>query len=143
MRKVLKLLSFTGNSKRAKFLQFVLLAVIVWLLAAYLDETFLAPNLCLINEDWICYLPGEVREGVTLDRMAALLLLIPFFAVVVRRLNDHQVNPLFALLAIPVVGLLGAFLYLPDQALPLWAVILCAILVLPLLYWMLTKGVKK
>ena len=142
MKKILKYFSFRGTSKRAKFLQFILLAVIVWLLAAYVDEAFLAPNLCLINENWICYLPGEVREGVTLDKIASLLLLAPFIAVIVRRLNDHQVSPLFALLAVPAIGLLGSFLYLPEQPLPLWLLILCAILVLPLLYWMLTKGTK-
>ena len=62
MKKLTRLFSFSGRVKRAKFLQFVPLALILWLAAAWVDETWLAPNLCEINENWICYLPGEVRE---------------------------------------------------------------------------------
>lgn len=134
--------SFNGDAKRAKFLQFILLALVIWMGAAYIDEAFIAPNLCLINEDWFCYLPGEVREGITLDMIASILLIFPFFAVIVRRLNDHQLSRYFAILAIPAVIALGVFLYLPEQELPLWQIALCGVLALPLLYWMLTKGKK-
>ena len=143
MKKLLKMVSFSGDAKRARFWQFVLFAVLFWLAAAYIDETFLAPNLCLINEEWFCYLPGEVREGITLDKIASVLLVVPFFSILVRRLRDHLVSPYFAVLAIPAVIALGAFLYFPEQKLPFWLITLFGILLLPLLYWMLTKGPKK
>ncbi len=143
MKKLTKMFSFSGDAKRAKFWQFVLFALVFWLAAAYVDETFLAPNLCLINEEWFCYLPGEVREGITLDKIASVLLIIPFFSILVRRLRDHLVSPYLALLAIPGSFALGAFLYFPAQELPLWVMIVCGVLFLPLLYWMLTKGKKK
>lgn len=141
MKKLLKMVTFTGNAKRARWLQFFLIAIAVWLGAAYVDETFIAPNLCEINEDWICYLPGEVRDGVTLDRIVAILLLVPFFAVTVRRLNSHKKSPLLALLAVPLLAILGAFLYLPSVTITSWQLALGVIIALPLFYLML-KGAK-
>ncbi|MGB7287972.1 MAG: hypothetical protein WBC71_13675 [Salaquimonas sp.] len=143
MNKIIGMFSFSGSAKRAKFLQFILIAIGLWLLAAYLDETFIAPNLCNINPDWICYLPGEVREGITLDRFVSVFLLLPFFSVVIRRLNSHQRNPLLSLLAIPLIGLLGVFLYMPELDIPHWQLIAAILVALPLIYFMLMNGKKE
>lgn len=140
MTKILKMVTFTGNAKRARWLQFFLIALAVWLGAAYLDETYIAPNLCEINENWICYLPGEVREGVTLDRIIALILIVPFFAVTVRRLNSHNKSPILALLAVPLIGILGAFLYLPSVSISTVQLVVAAVIASPLFYLMLTSG---
>lgn len=140
MKRLRKMVTFSGNAKRAKWLQFFLIALAAWLGAAFIDETYIAPNLCEINEDWICYLPGEVREGVTFDRIIAILLIVPFFAVTVRRLNSHQKSPFLAVLAVPLLALLGAFLYLPSVSISTLQLIIAAIISLPLFYWMLTSG---
>jgi len=143
MKKIVSMFSFSGRAKRAKFLQFLPIALLVWLGAAYLDETYIAPNLCEFNEDWICYLPGEVREGVTFDKIIGALLLIPFFAVLVKRLHDHDRSGIWALLAIPLIGMLYLFLYPGEIMLENWQMIVAAVCFLPLLFWMLTKGNKE
>lgn len=143
MRTIANLFSFKGNAKRARWLQFFGLALLAWLGAAWLDENVLAPNLCLVNEDWICYLPGEVREGITFDRIVALLLLIPFFAITVRRLNSHEKSPFLALLAVPLIAILAAFLYWPAVTIKAWQLIGAAIIAVPLFYLMLAPKSEK
>lgn len=140
MRRIIEMFSFSGFAKRAKFLQFIPLAIILWFLAAYIDEEYLAPNLCNINEDWICYLPGEVREGFTLDKLMGVFLLIPFASVIVRRLHDHGLSGWLALLAVPAIGLLASFLYAPEYNETWYLTIAALVCGLPLLYWMLKKG---
>lgn len=143
MKKLTRLFSFSGRVKRAKFLQFLPLALILWLAAAYADETWLAPNLCEINENWICYLPGEVREGITLDKVVFALLMIPFFALAVRRVHDHDRAGWWALLGVPFVAVLAAFLYFPEWGVSYTHMAVAAAIFLPLLYWILRKGSKE
>jgi uncharacterized membrane protein YhaH (DUF805 family) len=142
MKIIRKLFSFSGRAKRAKLFQFIPLALIVWFLAAYIDEVYLAPNLCIINEDWICYLPGEVREGVTLDKIISVLLLIPLFSIMVRRLHDRDRSGLWSLLAVPGLFWLATFLYWPEFQTPLWLLAFAVLAFLPLAFWFATKGDK-
>ena len=139
MKKLIKLFTFSGNAKRARWLQYFLIALLFWFGAAWVDETYLAPNLCLINENWICYLPGEVREGITLDMIVAIILWVPFFAITVRRLNSHGKTPLLALLAVPLLVLLAIFLYWPELMIETWQLIAAIVVALPLFYLMLTE----
>lgn len=143
MKKIKRLFSFSGRAKRAKLFQFIPIAVIAWFAAAYVDEAFIAPNLCLINEDWFCYLPGEVRDGWTLDRIVSILLLFPLFAVMVRRLHDHDRSGWWSLLALPLLAWLGSFLYLPGYQTPLWQLILALACFAPLAFWFATRGKKE
>jgi len=143
MKKLNRLFSFSGRVKRAKFLQFLPLALILWLGAAWVDETWLAPNLCEINENWICYLPGEVREGITLDMIVFALLMIPFFALAVRRVHDHDRTGWWALLGLPFLLVLAAFLYFPEWGVTYTHMAMAAVIFLPLLYWILRKGPKE
>ena len=117
--------------------------LILWLAAAYADETWLAPNLCEINENWICYLPGEVREGITLDKVVFALLMIPFFALAVRRVHDHDRAGWWALLGVPFIAVLAAFLYFPEWGVSYTHMAVAAAIFLPLLYWILRKGSKE
>lgn len=135
-------LSFSGRAKRAKVLQFIPIAILFWLAAAWVDERFLAPNLCRLNSDWICYLPGEVREGMTLDRVAAFLLLWPLFSVLVRRLHDHGRSGWWSLLSLPLLYLLHAFLYRPEFPIPLWMLGAAILPFLPLAWWIARKAEK-
>lgn len=143
MKKLRKLFSFKGRGKRAEFLQLIPVALIVWLGAAYVDETFLAPNLCLFNEDWICYLPGEVREGWTLDKVVSILLLIPLFSITARRLHDHDRTGWWSLLSVPLLVWLAAFLYWPEYQTPPWQTVGALAIFAPLLFWFVTKGKKE
>ncbi len=143
MKKLKKLFSFSGRVKRSKLLQFIPLAILVWFGAAYLDEAVIAPNLCLINEDWICYLPGEVREGITFDRIVAVLLLIPLFSLMVRRLHDHDRSGFWSLLGVPGLVWLGSFLYWPEVETPVWFLVFAIVAFIPLGYWFLLKGKKE
>ncbi|MCB1385275.1 MAG: DUF805 domain-containing protein [Nitratireductor sp.] len=143
MKKLASLFSFSGKVKRARLLQFLPLALLLWLGAAYVDETWLAPNLCLINENWICYLPGEVREGVTLDMIVYALLMIPLFGLLVRRLHHHGRSFWWALLGLPLVVVLAGFLYRPEELGDLTYLLIAGVIFLPLLYWALKKGRKE
>ena len=116
MNRIPKFISFTGRVRRSKFIRFIPIAVAIWLLAKYIDEQYLAPNLCELSDYFNCYLPGEVREGVTFDMIVALLLVIPFLSVMVRRLHDHDKSGWWLLIALTGIGLL------------------------PLLYWLVTRG---
>ena len=140
MTKLASFISFSGRVKRAKFLQMILWTLLAWLAAAFIDETLIAPNLCLINEQWICYLPGEVREGITLDKIVSVLLLLPFFAVVVRRLHDHGMSGWWSLLSLPLLYLLAVFLYSPEAEIPNWQLAVGTASFLPLLFWVVKKG---
>jgi len=140
MKKLGNLFSFSGRAKRAKLLQFIPIALLIWLAAAYVDEAYLAPNLCLINENWICYLPGEVREGITLDMIVSVLLLLSLFSVMVRRLHDRDRSGWWSLLAVPGLAWLGTFLYRPEFQTPVWLLTIAVVAFLPLAYWFATKG---
>lgn len=133
-------LSFSGRAKRARFLQFIPIAIVLWLAAAWIDEQFLAPNLCHLNANWICYLPGEVRDGWTLDRVMALLLLWPLFSVLVRRMNDHQRSPLWVLLILPLLYITYLFLYRPEEPIPAVMLVGAIAVFLPLGYFLVRKG---
>ena len=143
MNKLLNYFSFKGRAKRAKVLQFFPLALIVWFLAGLIDELYIAPNLCEINEDRICYLPGEVRDGVTFDRIIAIILMVPFFSVLVRRLHDHDRSGWWSLLSVPMLAALGCFLYYSDIIITSLHLCVAAIIALPLIYWLLKKGSKE
>ena len=143
MKKLKKLFSFSGRVKRSRLLRYIPIALLVWMAAAYLDEAFIAPNLCLINEDWICYLPGEVREGITFDKIISVLLLIPLFSLMVRRLHDHDRSGFWSILCVPGLAWLASFLYWPEMETPLWFLIGAALTFLPLAFWFLTKGKKE
>lgn len=143
MKRLAKLFSFSGSVKRAKVLQFIPAALLVWLAAAWVDEALLAPNLCRINANWICYLPGEVREGITLDRVVFILLLIPLFSLLVRRMHDHGRSGWWALLAAPLIAVLGVFLYMPELGISFALFAVAGIVFLPLFYWILRKAPKK
>lgn len=134
--------SFSGRTKRTAFLRFVPFAILLWMLAAWVDETLIAPRLCEINADWTCYLPGEVREGITFDMAVAFLLMIPLFSIFVRRMHSHERSGLWALLAIPFLVCVFAFYY--DFGFEVsWPVFIASIAgISPLLFWMLKKGVK-
>jgi len=142
MQRLITLFSFSGRAKRAKLLQFIPIALLAWFAAAYVDEVYLAPNLCLINENWICYLPGEVREGLTLDMIVSLILLLPLFSVMVRRLHDRDRSGLWSLLALPGIFWLASFLYWPEYQAPVWLLAVAILAFLPLAFWFLTKGEK-
>lgn len=143
MKKLTRLYSFAGRVKRAKFLQFIPLALGLWLLAAWVDETWLAPNLCLINENWICYLPGEVREGITLDMAVFAFAALPFLALSARRVHDHDRSGWWALLGLPLLIVLAGFLYFPEWGVGYTHMAAAAVIFLPLLYWILRKGPKE
>ena len=116
MNAVPRFISFSGRAKRSKFIRFVPLAVAIWLLARWIDEIFLAPNLCEYSDYFNCYLPGEVRDGVTFDMVVAALLVIPFLSVTVRRLHDQDKSGWWLLIGLTGIGLL------------------------PLIYWLVTRG---
>ena len=116
MSAIPRFISFTGRVKRSKFIRFVPIAVAIWLLARWIDGQFLAPNLCELSDNFNCYLPGEVREGVTFDMIVAVFLMIPFLSVMARRLHDHDRSGWWLLIAFTGIGLL------------------------PLLYWLVTRG---
>ncbi len=140
MSKIRKLFSFSQTAKRAEFLQVIAISMGLWLLAAYVDEVFLAPNLCLINENWECYLPGQVRDGLTLDMLMFAFILVLLIAVIIRRLNSHKRSPLYTMMAVPLICLLIIFLYFPEMELATWQTIVSTLLFLPLLYWLLVGG---
>jgi uncharacterized membrane protein YhaH (DUF805 family) len=142
LKKLIRLFSFEGKAPRVKFLRFIPLAIILWFLAGYIDEQFIAPNLCMVSEDWICYLPGEVREGITLDMIVFGLLIIPLFSLFVRRLHDHGTIGWWSLLAVPVLVLLALRLYKPEIEVPTFATGLGVIGFLPLFYLMMKKAAK-
>lgn len=143
MKKIGSAFSFGGTAKRADYLRFIPIALIIWLAAGFIDEQFLAPNLCLINENWFCYLPGEVREGWTLDKIVALLLLIPFFAVSVRRLNRHGKPSFLVMLVFPALAVLWFWVYRPAEPLPWYAAPAALLVAAPYFYWMLMKAKGK
>ncbi len=140
MKRIINAFSYSGDAKRAEFLRFIPVALILWLGAGYVDEQYLAPNLCLINENWICYLPGEVREGFSLDKLVAVLLLIPFFAVSIRRLNRHTKPFWYSALALPGLIVLWFWVYRPAEPLAWYWPILALLLALPFLFFMLKRA---
>jgi len=140
LKKLIKSFSFNGKATRVKFLRFIPVAILVWLGAGFIDEQYIAPNLCLISDEWICYLPGEVRDGLTLDMLVGALLMIPFFSLLVRRLHDHGTIGWWSLLAVPILVILAYWLYAPEVEIPVIASGLAVIGFLPLLYLMLRKA---
>lgn len=108
-----------GRIKRAKLLQVLVLAALFVLGAWFIDERYLSPNLCYINEDWICYLPGEVRDGFKLEHLAGLLVALPVIGAMIRRLHDHDKSGKWLLIAFTGIG------------------------ILPLIYWFLMNGQKE
>ena len=142
MNKISQMISFNGRAKRAKFLQFIPIALLIWLGAGFVDERYVAPNLCEINEDWICYLPGEVRDGITFDMIIAIVLLVPLFSVLVRRLHDHNRSGWWSLLFLPLLASLACFLYYSEISITSLHLIFATIVALPLLYWLVKKAPK-
>lgn len=142
LKKLTKAFSFEGKAARVNFLRFIPFAILVWLGAGYIDEQYIAPNLCHFSDDWICYLPGEVREGLTLDMFVGALLIIPFFSLLVRRLHDHGTVGWWSLLSVPILVILAYRLYAPEIEIPVIATGLAIIGFLPLLYLMLRTATK-
>ena len=114
-----EIFSYSGRIQRAPFLRTIFYCALLTWVAALADEHLVAPNLCYINEDWICYLPGEVRDGWTFHEIVGVLLgvfvLVP---TMVKRLHDHEKPGWWLLIGLTGIGLI------------------------PLLYWFLTKGTK-
>ncbi len=119
MEKLKNLFSYSGRIKRKTFLRTIFYSGLLTWVAALADEHLVAPNLCLLNEDWICYLPGEVRDGITLHEIVGVLLIVfVLIPAMVKRLHDHEKSGWWVLIGLTGVGLL------------------------PLLFWFLTKGKK-
>ena len=142
MNKIKKAFSFSGRAKRSRLLQFIPVVILFWFGAAYLDEMWIAPNLCEINDNWECLIPGQESDRFALDFYVFILLLIPLFAVMVRRLHDHDRSGWFSMLAVPGIVWLGSFLYRPEFSTPTWYLVLATVAFAPLAFWFVTKGNK-
>ena len=115
MNRIKNLFSFEGRTRRTPFVRFTVFSVFLVWLATLADERLIAPNLCHINEDWICYLPGEVGAGNPLAIAMLCILAVPLIAIMVRRLHDQKKSGWWLLAAFTGIG------------------------ILPLLYWFLSR----
>ena len=117
------LFSFKGASKRSELLRkFAGCGFLVWV-AAIIDEQLIGPYLCRQDPLKIGCIPGEVKENFAVEDFIAVMVMmvlvaIPLFAVMVRRLHDHGKSGWWLLAVFTGVG------------------------VLPLIYWFLMRAPK-
>lgn len=92
---IINYFNFRGRAGRTEFWFWVMFAAAVWLLALWLDLTFVPP--------YLGYMPMEDGAPRPLSLGWLVLCIIPTISIIVRRMHDNDRSGWWALTVLPAI----------------------------------------